>query len=251
MTIINGSLEEMKEAFKNQPEATKGWSIFNFAIAPDFNSTVQYGQPEYVPALEMEVAHGIGLYYPAIRDGYPRNRKIHEDTYTKLIKRPNLSVTKEDNLPQDCKLILYVRNGPQVYPTVSIAMFQVSIKECKDNHCQFDRARALTASWGNLCGVYSHMGAPVVCGQGSNYRLKYIVTGRPNTDRCDTKFTALDITSYSNDIMKRVREVEDNRYGGYIDVKVDVSEKLSNLPTIHEHPEWLPFPRKCRPINLP
>lgn len=210
MSAISRSLNETKQG--------RGFpGIFNFDAPLEFDkSEPNRGNPQYAPMHNKTVAHGIGIYWAAIREAYQVGRfeAAAEDAHKlyKLFEQPRLSSWRGANTSDLCELLVYSEFDNSKLRLVSI---DVARKKCTDDVCQFDASPERDAKKGKVCGKYSDLGAPVICQE--TYRrhvrkkVRYIVTNAgQNPKECSYRFEALDIAPYANDIMDHVEKYDNS-----------------------------------------
>jgi hypothetical protein len=173
------------------------------------------GGPYWKPEFKQMVRHNIGLYVIYLQS------KIGPFSFTPERGYPNKKSaplqTKKGAIKDDCFLLSYGHHedGGKAIDAPMRYKNYVSVKriKCNDYLCDMETVRDIDEkgnAGGSLCGTYSELGAPIVCGYGPEETVDYIVSGADISieTNCTYTFKALEVSGYGQEIIDQVAKFE-------------------------------------------
>jgi hypothetical protein len=195
--------------------ADAGPGVFDLG-APD---RIDISQPNdgdssyWRPEFKQMIGHNIGLFQIYVRKaGF---FLMAEGGYPNKVSAP--LQTKESEFKKDCFLLSYGhrKDGDRGIDAPMRYKNYVPVKriKCNDYLCDMETVIDIVGGGnpgGYICGAYSELGAPIVCGYGPEETVDYIVSEVETTSgsNCSNDFKALEVSGYGQKIIDQVAKWE-------------------------------------------
>jgi hypothetical protein len=174
------------------------------------NGDGSYWKPEF----KQMVRHNIGVYQIYVRKaGF---FSMAEGGYPNKVSAP--LQTKKGEIKKDCFLLSYGHgnDGDEGIEAPMRYKNYVPVKriKCNDHLCDM-KTETDTVGGANpggfICGIYSELGAPIVCGYGPEETVDYIVSevDKNSNSNCTSRFKALEVSGYGQKIIDNVAKWEE------------------------------------------
>jgi hypothetical protein len=209
--------------------------VFRFGLPTELDISKPNNDAEgsrYNPSFKKMYAHNIGVYITQPREYLVKRPYTGRKIFTEFLPRNSARAPlrlDQGKLKKSCMVLSYGdnENGDKGVkaPIRHVSTAHARLIRCNEDHkCQFEAISDSGLTGAGLCGEFSELGAPVLCGEHNDQRIDYIVTNVRTAKKVDCKenFEALDLKFYAQEILDDVNKWESEDEKKEVDVRPSV-----------------------------